>query len=174
MSDATDESIRAMARPADGLAVASLVLGILACMSFWIFPVCAIFAAVGFVLGRVAQRRFDEIPGGRRKSARGWATAGVVLSVAGVFLSGVLLGSCYCMVQDAAKKGQLEYSKEIRDLENDPELRRQLDELRKDLKALDEQQTDDQADEHSSQPHEPKSGEPKSEPKQDQPKAGEE
>jgi hypothetical protein len=144
MSDETETTH--LVRPADGLAVASLVLGILACMSFWIFPVCAIFGAVAFVLGRVAQRRYDTMPSEHKsrmgRNARGWATAGIVLAVSGIFLSGALLGSCYCMVQDAAKQGQLEYSKEIRDLENDPELRKQLDELRKDLKQLDEQRPD--------------------------------
>jgi len=128
------------------MAVASLVLGILACMLFWIFPVCAIFGAVAFVLGRVAQRRFDEMPAEHRsrsgKNARGWATAGIVLAVSGIFLSGVLLGSCYCMVQDAAKQGQEKYNNEIRGLEDDPDLRKQLDELKKDLKQLDEQRPD--------------------------------
>jgi Domain of unknown function (DUF4190) len=129
-------------QPTDGLAVASLVFGILACMSFWILPVCAIFAAVGFFLGRIAQRRFEQNKGFSSKSSRGWAMAGVVLSVAGVFLSGALYTSCYCMMKKVAQEGQLQYSKEIKDLENDPDLRKQLDDLRKDLKALDEQKRD--------------------------------
>ncbi|MCC6807619.1 MAG: DUF4190 domain-containing protein [Deltaproteobacteria bacterium] len=130
-------------RPSDGLAVASLVLGILACISFWIFPVCAIFAVVSVLLGRVAQRRMRQATP-LRPAARSWATAGIVLSFSGVLLSSALLGSCYCLVQDAAKKGQLEFSKEIQDLEKDPEFKRQLEELRKDVKALDEQKNEAQ------------------------------
>jgi hypothetical protein len=129
-------------RPTDGLAVASLVLGILACVSFWIPPVCAIFAVIAVVLGRVAQNRLRLAPG--RPGARSWATAGIVLSISGVLLSLILYASCICMVQDAAEKGQDEFRKEIQDLEKDPEFKRQLEELRKDVKALDEQKNDAQ------------------------------
>jgi hypothetical protein len=134
-------------RPADGLAVASLVLGILACVSFWIPPVCAIFAVISVIMGRVAQNRMRihaGTPNAGRAGAKSWATAGIVLSISGVLLSLILYASCICMVQDAAEKGQDEFRKEIQDLEKDPEFKRQLEELRKDVKALDEQKNDAQ------------------------------
>lgn len=129
-------------RPADGLGVASLVLGILACISFWVPPVCAIFAIIAIFLGRVAQSRLRAVPG--PVAARSWATAGVILSISGVVLSLILYASCIYLVQDAAEKGQDEFRKEIQDLEKDPEFKRQLEELRKDVKALDEQKNEAQ------------------------------
>lgn len=130
-------------RPSDGLAVSSLILGILACVSFWIFPVCAVFAVASVLLGRLAQSRMREAAP-LRPGARSWATAGIVLSFSGVLLSSALLGSCYCLVKNASQKGQEEFNKELKNLDNDPEFKRQLEELRKDVKALDEQKNEAQ------------------------------
>ncbi len=124
-------------RPGDGLAVASLVLGILACLSFWIFPVCLAFAGVGFALGRVAQRRLAIQP--TRPVARSWATAGVVLSAAGFLLSLALTVSCFVVAKRfASDEGQKEFGKAIQEMENDPEFKKQLNGLHDELEKLDE------------------------------------
>lgn len=121
----------------DGLAVASLVLGILACLSFWVFPLCAAFAVVALVLGRVSQKRLGVDPSARR-GARGWATAGIVLALSGFLLSVVLLVSCVFVANRVASEGQKEFGRAIQELESDPEIKKQLDDLRQELDKLED------------------------------------
>src|SRR5215475_12377195 len=95
-------------KSADGLAIASMVLGLVTVLTFWVFPVCAMFAAAAFVLGRVAQNRLKAQPV-TNTAARGWATAGVVLSSAGFFLSMAMFASCMFLVSKTGEAGQKEF-----------------------------------------------------------------
>jgi predicted PurR-regulated permease PerM len=66
-----------------GLAIASLVLGILALVTFWTFIGGILLGLVAIVLGVVALRRVRK----GRAAGRGMAIAGVVLGTLGLLLS---------------------------------------------------------------------------------------
>lgn len=73
-----------------GMAAAALVLGILSCILWWI-PYVSIFALImsiaGLVLGVKARKEMDP-------QNRGLATAGMVLCIIGVVLSGLGFITC--------------------------------------------------------------------------------
>lgn len=120
----------------EGVAVASLVLGVLSCMTFFLFPVCAAFGAVSVFLGRLYLHRLAKKQA--RASAKGWANAGIVLSIAGVVLSLATYGACVVISQRWASEGKREHSKAIEELEKDPDFEKDVKELREELDKLDE------------------------------------
>lgn len=123
-------------RSGDGLAVASLVLGILACLFFWLIPFCGAFAVLSVFLGRVAQRRLARIPG-TRPGARGWATAGITLAMTGLLVCLTSYGACFLVARKFAADGKKEYGKAIKELERDPEFEKNVKDLRDELDKLD-------------------------------------
>ena len=123
-------------KTSEGVAVASLVLGVLSCMTFWLFPVCAAFGAVSVFLGRLYLQRLAKKQA--RASAKGWANAGIVLSLAGVVLSLATYAACVIVSQRWANEGKREYSKAIEELEKDPDFEKDVKELREELDKLDE------------------------------------
>ena len=123
-------------RSGDGLAVASLVLGILACLFFWLIPFCGAFAVLSVFLGRVAQRRLARIPGAR-PGARGWATAGITLAMTGLLVCLTSYGACFLVARKFAADGKKEYGKAIKELERDPEFEKNVKDLRDELDKLD-------------------------------------
>ncbi len=144
-SDKTEVQKPAVAKPeagglpplGDGFAVASLVLGILSCLFFWFMPLCGLFAALSVFLGRVAQRRIAATQNGR-PGARSWATAGITLSLTGVLICVVSLGSCFLAAHYLAADGKKEYGKAIHDLESDPDFEKNVKELHEELDKLDD------------------------------------
>ncbi|WP_329459364.1 DUF4190 domain-containing protein [Streptomyces sp. NBC_01497] len=75
-------------RPGNGMAVAALVLGIVACVLFWTVFGGIVLGVVAIVLGFVGARRAR----GGRAPRRGMAVVGVVLGVLGLIAGGVILG----------------------------------------------------------------------------------
>ena len=67
-----------------GLAIASLVLGILAVVTFWTYVGGILLGLIAIVLGVIAL--------GRVRRGRGMAIAGVVLGTLGLLFSAVLIG----------------------------------------------------------------------------------
>lgn len=73
----------------NGFAVASLVLGILGCTFFWMSSAAVIITILGLVF---AVKGRKDIPIGSKP--RGIATAGLVLNIIGLSLSGMIFLSC--------------------------------------------------------------------------------
>lgn len=100
-----------------GLAIASMILGIVACVVSWwgivsgiIGIVCAI---VGLILAIKAQKSYKAI--GQKN---GMATAGLILSIIGLILS--IIGTIVCGIALAAGTAVADQ------LANDPELQSQI------------------------------------------------
>jgi hypothetical protein len=71
--------------PNNGKAVASLVLGIVSIVFCWIYGIVGIIPGIiGLVLGISA----------KKETPSGMATAGLVLSIIGVAINGIILISC--------------------------------------------------------------------------------
>ncbi len=91
--------------PGKGLAIASLVLGILACAGGWIIPMWGgiagiISGIVGLVFAIIAKKKAAEA--GQKL---GMATAGLVLSIIGLALAVIAFlacGLCLCAVKEVA------------------------------------------------------------------------
>ena len=71
-----------------GLAIASLVLGILAVVTFWTYVGGILLGLVAIVLGAIALGRVRR----GRAAGRGMAIAGVVLGTLGLLFSAALIG----------------------------------------------------------------------------------
>lgn len=71
----------------NGMATAAMVLGIIAVVLFWAFGLSTLIGIVAIVLGAVALKRANTLPG---RTGRGQAIAGIVTGTIGA-LAGVLL-----------------------------------------------------------------------------------
>ncbi len=78
------------AKPGNGMAVASLVLGILSITFCCAWYISAVMAIVGLILGIVA----------KRKGSAGMATAGIILNVFGLLLAIVMIVFVVILVND--------------------------------------------------------------------------
>lgn len=75
--------------PANGKAVAALVLGICSIVFCWVYGIIGIIPGIiGLILGIAA----------KKETPSSMATAGLVLSIIGVALNGVILISCIACV----------------------------------------------------------------------------
>jgi len=68
-----------------GLAVAALVMGILALINIWLMVPGIIFGILGIIFAAVARKQGNT---------GGMAIAGLIMSIIGLVLSGILLATC--------------------------------------------------------------------------------
>lgn len=76
----------------DGMAIASMVLGIVGIVFFWVPWLCIPCAIVGLILGAVSKRRIAEANG--QLGGGGMAVTGIVLSI--IALALYVLGLIAC------------------------------------------------------------------------------
>ncbi len=113
------------AAPTSGLAVASLVLGIISLALFCLIPISLICGIIGLILGLSATKGPSKQP---------LATAGIVTSIVGILISALLIVGA---MQDGNQQGENPFDEifnERNEAEDDEELQEALEELEARLK----------------------------------------
>ncbi|HTR56237.1 MAG TPA: DUF4190 domain-containing protein, partial [Kofleriaceae bacterium] len=104
----------------NGLAVASMVLGILAIVFFWLGPLCWILAVLAIIFGAIGIGKANKVGKGK-----GMAIAGLACGLLGVLISVAVIFLFFSAAKDV--------DKELRRMEK--ENRQQMEkDLNKDLK----------------------------------------
>jgi|GEM_PF-4550203 len=166
--ESTIQRTRALLIPHQ-IAVLCLIFGILAAMSFFILPLCAIFAATSIILQATLKRRILDYTEEDQKAFivhqhdfllifKKWAQVGAWCAVLGFLASVSLNASCLYIAQKYAQDGEINYFKslKLKALEDNQKYQEKIKSLKSNDKDTNQDKNLDnkQGTEHNKNTHE--------------------